>query len=612
MKFPRKFIFFVFVSFLFCIFSKTSFAAEDYRTDYQVEYNLSNNQNSINTQVKFNVKVTNKRTEVYVKKFSINFPKSFGISNLSASDDKGPISVNSSTDDQKINLEMEFSDPNTGRDSVNNFYLTFSQDNLFKVNGNIWEVIIPTIENKNNGDYQVIVNLPENSDKKISLSKPRPTAVSGRQIVWTNTPSRTIYAVFGDKQYYQTELVYHLKNPKIAPVYTEIAFPPDTLYQKNYVISVDPIPAATYTDEDGNFIGKYYLGPQETKNITYKTLIEVSTSPREEIIPVFNNKIESQKKYLLTQQKIWEIPENAIMPKITTVDQVYYYVVNSLSYNFKNVGKNKQRLNVKEILKNPTQAVCLEFADLFVAMAREKGFYAREIEGYGFSHEETFRPISLTGDILHAWPEYYDSKLQVWKQVDPTWENTSGIDYFSSFDLNHITFAIHGKDPEYPVPAGMYKLDKSEDITINTLAEAIKENKLIAVEEIDLTNEIEDAKQYSLKITITNTGNVFLYNTPIKITSDSLQFDQSDLTIEEIAPYEKKVLTVNYSSKEKNKVKTTKVSINLDERDYSETVKIIPYYYALVKKMCVVLLLFCAGFLMVKWSLRKHDHTPRT
>jgi len=612
MKFLRKFIFFVFISLLFGIFSKTCFAAEDYRTDYRVEYNLSNNQNNINTHVKFNVKVTNKKTEIYVKKFSINFPKSFGISNLTASDDKGPINVNSSTDDQKINLEMEFSDPNTGRDSVNNFYLTFNQDNLFKVNGNIWEVIIPTIENKDNGDYQVIVNLPENSDKKISLSKPKPTTVSGRQIIWTNTPSRTIYAVFGDKQYYQTELVYHLKNTKIAPVYTEIAFPPDTLYQKNYVISIDPVPAATYTDEDGNFIGKYYLGPQETKNITYKTLIEVSTFSREEIMQVFNNKIESQKKYLLTQQKVWEIPENATMPKITTIDQVYYYVVNSLSYNFKNVGKSKQRLNIQEILKNPTQAVCLEFTDLFVAMAREKGFYAREIEGYGFSHEEAFRPISLTGDILHAWPEYYDPKLQVWKQVDPTWENTSGIDYFSSFDLNHITFAIHGKDPQYPIPAGMYKLDKSEDITIKPTAEAISENKLITIEKINLTSEIEDAKQYSLKITIANTGNVFLYNVPIKITSDSLQFDQSDLIIEEIVPYEKKQITVNYSSKEKNKIKTTKVSINLNGKDYSETVKIIPYYYALVKKMCVVLLLFCAGFLVVKWSLRKHDHTPRT
>lgn len=608
----KRFCFILAFIFTFLAWPRISLAQEDYRSDYTVIYFLSDNNGSIGTRVNFNVKITNLKTEVYVKKFAISFPKSFDISNLSAKDDKGEVNVKSSEDEQKLNLELEFPNPNTGRDSTNTFYLTFNQDNLFKVNGNVWEVIIPTIENKDNGNYQVIVNLPENSQKKIFLSKPAPSGISGRQIVWINTPSRTIYAVFGDKQYYQAELVYHLKNPKIAPVYTEIAFPPDTTYQKIYFISADPLPSDTYTDDDGNFIGKYYLGPQETKNITYRTLIEVSTEPRDEVIDFFNKQIESQKKFLLSDLKIWQIPESLNMPKISAIDQVYYYVVNSLSYNFEQVGKNKQRLTVEEILKHPRQAVCLEFADLFVAMAREKGFYAREIEGYGFAHEQAFRPISLTGDILHAWPEYYDPQKRVWRQVDPTWENTSGIDYFSSFDLNHITFAIHGKDPDYPVPAGMYKFDKSEDITIKAVSQSINENYSIAIDKIEIPKDINDNKTYSIKITVKNSGNTFAYDKNLTVKSDDLVFEAKNVNIASLAPLQKKEININFSSKNKNKIKTGEIIIEFEDKTYFKKIRIISYYYAIVKNMSLILLIFCIGFLVVKLVLKKHDYQKKS
>ncbi|PIP14879.1 hypothetical protein COX47_02840, partial [Candidatus Roizmanbacteria bacterium CG23_combo_of_CG06-09_8_20_14_all_35_49] len=83
---------------------------------------------------------------------------------------------------------------------------------------------------------------------------------------------------------------------------------------------------------------------------------------------------------------------------------------------------------------------------------------------------------------LHAWPEYYDSKSELWKPIDPTWENTSGIDYLSSFDLNHIVFVIHGKKPDYPLPAGMYKIDNSQDISIKPAASYPEEKKEVIID----------------------------------------------------------------------------------------------------------------------------------
>src|SRR3989344_4004636 len=148
--------------------------AEDYRSDYQVDYYLSEAENRLNTKVKFTVSITNFRTDVYVKQFSIVFPKSFTIGNIKASDDHGSLRPEIESDNKLTKISLEFSNPSVGKNSKGNFYLEFSQENLFNVNGNVWEVIIPTVENKQNGKYEISVHLPPNTDKKISIAKPKP------------------------------------------------------------------------------------------------------------------------------------------------------------------------------------------------------------------------------------------------------------------------------------------------------------------------------------------------------------------------------------------------------------------------------------------------------
>ena len=106
-------------------------------------------------------------------------------------------------------------------------------------------------------------------------------------------------------------------------------------------------------------------------------------------------------------------------------------------------------------LNNPTSAVCLEFTDLFVALSRAAGIPAREIDGYAYTNNAHDRPLSLTEDVLHAWPEYYDFDKKAWIMVDPTWGNTTGgIDYFNALDFDHIAFVIKGENSGYPIPAG--------------------------------------------------------------------------------------------------------------------------------------------------------------
>src|SRR3990170_8661289 len=115
--------------------------AQDFRNDYQVEYFLSENENGLNSKVKFTVTITNFRSDVYVKQFSIGFPKSFTIRDIKAFDDSGELTPEVSLTDTSTKITLEFSNPSTGRNSQGNFYLEFNQSNLFNVNGNVWEVI---------------------------------------------------------------------------------------------------------------------------------------------------------------------------------------------------------------------------------------------------------------------------------------------------------------------------------------------------------------------------------------------------------------------------------------------------------------------------------------
>ena len=209
--------------------------AADFQTDYQVEYNLSESENNLNSQVSFRIKIINLKSDLFVSKFSISFPESFSIQNLKSSDDNGYITPKVITNGDKTKIELEFSNPAVGKDSVNTFFLNFDQANLFKINGKVWEVVLPVIENSQNESYNVTVNLPETTNKKISISKPYPDLITGNKIIWNNPKTKTIYAVFGDVQVYNSELVYHLKNDQIYPIFTEVAFPPETNNQKIFL-----------------------------------------------------------------------------------------------------------------------------------------------------------------------------------------------------------------------------------------------------------------------------------------------------------------------------------------------------------------------------------------
>lgn len=581
--------------------------AADFETNYDVVYRLSQVKDGLNSSVNFNISIKNLRSDVYVDKFSISFPKSFAIANLKSSDDNGEIAPVVESDAEKTKIEMRFNNPNIGRGSVNNFYLNFDQSNLFKVNGNVWEVILPVIENRGDSPYKVTVVLPEgDGSKKISIAKPLPDSITGREIIWNNPKTRTIYAVFGDSQLYELNLAYNLKNNGLTPVSTEIALPPDSLYQKTYINSLSEKPVNVYQDEDGNLLAVYNLMPRETKTIAADITVEVFSQIREEVAPVVRARFEEQKKYLLNSQKFWEIQSLEKIDGLTTPRDIYSFVTSTLDYSYERVTKDNVRLGAEKILQAPNVAVCMEFTDLFVAASREKGIYSREIEGYGASSDPQLRPLSLSSDVLHAWPEFYDEEQELWRPVDPTWENTSGIDYFNSFDLNHIIFAIHGKKSDYPLPAGMYKVENSKDIEVTAVTAKPEDKKEISVEKLNLPGQISDRAEYDGRFFLKNSGNVYAWEIPVEIVGSSLTISNSKSNILTIAPGEAKEIKFKYKAGEANKSQAAGIKIFVGGDLVSETkLTIFPYAYEAAIKIAGGVIIVAGAFLIVRRLRRR-------
>ncbi len=533
---------------LFCFFFPAVVKAADFKTDYEVQYYPELSKSTVSTLVSFKITVTNLKTDLYIKTFSLSFPKSFSIGNIKISDQYGPIKENINQTDTKQTLTMDFNNPQVGMNITNTLYIDFLQSNLFTLQGNVWEVILPTVENKEMGDYSVIVNLPVSENKKIAIAKPRPNSITRDQIIWKNPSQKTIYAVFGNTQYYKTQLRYHLDNPNISRVYTDIAFPPDTLYQKVYVNSIIPEPDKVYRDIDGNYMARFFLNPHEQKEIYFDGSIELFSQPRDNLMKVIKDEFKSQKKYLLSEDPNWRLPKNDSKYKFDSVKQIYTYVVSTLKYNYGRLNTKISRLGSIEALKYPDQAVCSEFSDVFIAIARENGFPVRELQGYAFSHDPELRPFSTQTDVLHSWVEYYNEEKNSWISVDPTWESTSGIDYFSSLDLNHIVFAIHGKKSDYPYPAGSYKnSNETKDIQISAQSSLPVEQKNLTVLPLKIPLVMSSSKTFVMKTELENRSNITLWNVPLVISAEGTRINYPELMISSILPREKKELEISFS-----------------------------------------------------------------
>ena len=606
----KVFIFLFLLFFIFFTIHKPAFA-RDYIIDYQVEYRPVKKEGQITTKVNFNIKITHLRSDIYVNKFKLFFPESFLIHEVEGYDDKGRIDVTLEKKNFNNELTINLTNPNTGKNSVNNIYISFFQEKVFKEIGNIIEGYIPTINDKEINSYQAVIFLPKALGKKLSLSKPIPTLIKQNNdeivISWDNVKEKTIYTIFAEEQYYDVRLVYQLKNNQVYPGYQLVAFLPETSYQKVYIDKIQPQPEMMFLDDDNNLMGKYLLLPQQSKEIIFEGKLIITNNGNFEKINYDRKHIVNKKKYFLSQTDDWQI-KNIPAVDLSKPELIYQFIIEKLEYNYNKVGKINKRSSPDEILANGANSICLDYTDLYVSLARENGINSRAIIGYGYSQEERLRPILLRGDILHSWPEYFDDEKQIWRPVDPTWGDTSGIDYFSSLDFNHIAFVILGKNSDKPLPAGMYKLDQQQKIFINPTSEKPKEKIVLKVEKLSFPKKILTNSENQIEFIVKNLSNVYLYDLPITFKSIELDFHWQNNIIDVLPPLAQKEFNVKFTPKKKyqNNLNLVRGKVQLEINNnlyYQSEFTIVPLYFQV--SVIFIALSFLSSIVFLAFKIKK-------
>lgn len=437
-------------------------ASGEFVADYNVAYNVSPQGVTIVNQ---DIILTNKVANIFPKQYSIILDTD-KIKSILASDDGGYVEPQVRQSNGQTRITLQFNNKNIGIGKKTKFSLRYEHTDIARKNGSVWEVNIPAIkETPDLGSYNVTIVTPQNFGPAAFI-KPSP----GNDNIWNKAQMLTggINIAFGSLQSYRVNLHYFLKNTETTTAEMEISLPPDTAFQKVKIVSINPKPKFIDTDADGNWLARYNVEAGGEVSIDVTGQIDVFLDPN----PDFHIRPVSVSDYL-KPTKYWPAGNSHILAeaeKLKTPLEVYNFVVKTLNYKYPESGIKPVRLGALEALDNPAEAVCTEFTDLFIAVARAAKIPARAALGYAYTYNSQLRPVSLVNDILHAWPEYFDQDRNLWIPVDPTWTSTTGgVDYFEKMDFNHIVFTINGLSDSYPYPAGSYRLKGStqKNVTVD-------------------------------------------------------------------------------------------------------------------------------------------------
>jgi hypothetical protein len=466
--------------------------------------------------------LTNKKPTLFAKQYAIEFG-SGKLKNVRVYDDSGTLPANVVTGENKTSIGLTFNDKIVGEGKTRTFTIQFETPDATVITGNVLEVYVPKLTNAEQYDsYDVTLRTPLRYGRPVRVSPQAFTLGTSNaytELQFQNLGKESVSALFGEKQVFHYTLRYDLENSTNNIGIAQIALPPDTSRQKMEYFSLEPKPKEINRDADGNWIATYEIAAEKTLNVELSGKAVITLEPSQNI------NLPEPTHDLLQEQKFWETQNTQITElskKYSTPKDIYHYVVSTLTYNYKKVEGNVERMGALAALNDPTNAACQEFTDLFIAMSRAAGVPARRATGYAYTENNRLRPLSLIEDILHAWPEYYDAEKKDWVPVDPTWGNTTGgINYFDQFDFNHLVFAINGTSSTTPYSAGAYKLENQQGKNV-----FVEFGTDAAISDPSITKKVFRkpgllslfTNRYILELT-NNTG-AAVYSVPVQIVSN--------------------------------------------------------------------------------------------
>lgn len=574
--------------------------ADKFISNSTVTYDIASNGE---TTVTFDLSIQNQTSEFYATSYTLSLN---GINpvNPVAYEGNQALPVKITKEDSTYSINVSFPDDVVGKGNKRQFNISFEDKSLTSKQGEIWEITTPRLGEKTSFDfYSTVIKIPD-SFGNLAYVSPSPSfkEESNGKMVFSFDKSASmnsaISIAFGKFQVFSFNLTYHLENPLNENVSYEIALPPDTNFQKVNYKEINPRPQKINIDQDGNWIASFQLKPHEKVDVKAKGAVQLFASAQE--YPKTNlRKVTND----LAKTNLWQTDDPKIVElakKLKTPRAIYDYVRTYLSYDYSRVAPNVERLGASLALENPKNAICTEFTDLFIAIARAAGIPTREIEGYAYTDNPQIQPLSLVADVLHAWPEYWDESTQNWIPIDPTWGATSGIDYFNKLDLRHFAFVIHGADPKKPYPAGSYKesANPQKDIEVafgqlpgdrNPKLEV--ENKIIS--QIPFSDEIFNMK-------ITNNGPVAVYNENFELLFDGQKSKEQKIDVIPPFSYYETKLTIPYSFLGQKTPSNATILVNGEKKSEFATYK--PYVTISNLLMLCLFVFFIISMIYLKFK----------
>lgn len=518
---------------IFGILTKSVYAGEEFDTEYLVTYDVSNTGETLITQ---DITITNKKNSIFATSYSLVI-KQMHIFDVKGSDSDGPLEIDVIETDTETQLDVKFNDQIVGEGRKYNWQLQYKSNEISSQVGEVWNAHIPKVDMIDTvKSYDVVLKVPKNFGPELFISPMAQSKEENTNYVSYKYNKDTlgntgITASFGKYQILNYKLNYRLRNDSSLTAYQEVALPTDIAgRQQIFIRKLEPRPEKIKLDEDGNLLTTYKLSPRQEIEIELIGSVRISGK---QIQPEFGGNIKKIPSDLALKYTVstdyWEVDSkpikelsNTLYDSSKTVSEnaynVYNYITNNFEYDFEVINKEfVERKGALKTLTDDSPSACMEFTDLFIAVTRAMGIPARELDGFAYTVETNKKPLSINlkgGDLLHAWPEYYDPNFG-WVPIDPTWGTTSGIDYFTKLDTNHFAFVVKGVDSEYPYPAGTYKIDGNEkqvevDFAID-IDESIFEGHLTKYAKDNLLNKLFNKFGFT-KVNAYNDGGTILYD----------------------------------------------------------------------------------------------------
>jgi hypothetical protein len=265
--------------------------------------------------------------------------------------------------------------------------------------------------------------------------------------------------------------------------------------QNVFYTSFDPLPKQIVEDVDGNLIATFKIPSHENKTILingYAVVDKVNVQATPENSGTISDIDSTIFSKYLQPAEFWEVDNPEIINKAfelkaeetniySIVESNYSHIVDTIDYSdIKRFGINDRQGALKTLQGGA--AVCMEYSDLFLTLARAQGIPARAAFGYGYDAR-----IGENQQDAHQWVQVYLPGLKEWLSVDVTW-GESGPSLIGG-DLNHFYTHIASLDPDSPPSVQRTSYGKQVDLEapqfeIDAIETMVESEELLTHEEL--------------------------------------------------------------------------------------------------------------------------------